>query len=218
MPQTREVAWPVTVERLVTLEQLPHLAVAQPIGKADRAAIDNAIADMGLEGFRHRAATTLSGGELARAPIARTLAQDTPLVMAGAALSPMAAPATVSCQSSWPSPGSGRGAGPRRWSRRYAQKDAAKRRLIAQWGSAVHRAIARRKAYPHGTRASGTARIRLTLTGAGQLTALGVASSSGDAALDRAALDAVRAARYPAAPKALGAGPHSFTVPLSFQP
>jgi protein TonB len=94
----------------------------------------------------------------------------------------------------------------------------ATRQLMAQWGSGVHRAIARRKAYPHGTRASGTARIRLTLTGDGQLAALGVASSSGDAALDRAALDAVRAARYPAAPKALGAGPHSFTVPLSFQP
>jgi protein TonB len=95
---------------------------------------------------------------------------------------------------------------------------AARRQLMAQWGSGVHRAIARRKAYPRGTRASGTARIRLTLTDAGQLTALGVARSSGDAALDRAALDAVRAARYPAAPEELGAGPHSFTVPLSFQP
>jgi len=33
---------------------------------------------------------------------------------------------------------------------------------------------------------SDTARIRLTLTGDGQLTTLGVGSSSGDAALDRA--------------------------------
>ncbi|WP_412509421.1 TonB family protein, partial [Roseovarius sp. SYSU LYC5161] len=52
----------------------------------------------------------------------------------------------------------------------------------------------------------------------GQLRALGVASSSGDARLDRAARAAVRAARYPAAPEALGTGPHSFTVPLSFEP
>jgi protein TonB len=92
------------------------------------------------------------------------------------------------------------------------------RRLMAQWGSGVHRAIERRKAYPRGTRASGTARIRLTLSGDGQLRALGVASSSGDARLDRAARAAVRAARYPAAPEALGTGPHSFTVPLSFEP
>ena len=82
MPQAREVAWPVSVERLVTLGRLPHVGAGQPIGPGDRAAIDSAIADMGLEGFRHRAATTLSGGELARVLIARTLAQDTPLVMA----------------------------------------------------------------------------------------------------------------------------------------
>jgi len=84
MPQAREVAWPVSVERRVILGRLPNLAAGQPVGMADRAAIDSAIADMGLEGFRHRAATTLSGGELARALIARTLAQRTPLVMADA--------------------------------------------------------------------------------------------------------------------------------------
>ena len=82
MPQAREVAWPVSVERLVSLGRLPHLGAGQPIGRTDRAAIDGAIADMGLEDFRHRTATDLSGGELARVLIARTLAQDTPLVLA----------------------------------------------------------------------------------------------------------------------------------------
>ncbi|WP_084863240.1 ABC transporter ATP-binding protein [Salibaculum halophilum] len=82
MPQTREVAWPVSVERLITLGRLPHLGAGQAMRPADRAAIDSAIADMGLEAFRHRTATDLSGGELARVLIARTLAQDTPLVMA----------------------------------------------------------------------------------------------------------------------------------------
>jgi iron complex transport system ATP-binding protein len=82
MPQAREVAWPVSVERLISLGRLPHLAAGQAIGAADRAAIDGAIADMGLEPFRHRTATNLSGGELARVLIARTLAQDTPLVLA----------------------------------------------------------------------------------------------------------------------------------------
>lgn len=91
-------------------------------------------------------------------------------------------------------------------------------RLMAQWGSGVQRAIERRKRYPRGTHASGTVRLRLTLNGAGQLTGIGLAASSGHAALDQAAIAAVRAARYPAAPEALGPGPHAFTVPLSFRP
>jgi protein TonB len=91
-------------------------------------------------------------------------------------------------------------------------------RLMAQWGSGVQRAIERRKRYPRGTRASGTVRLRLTLNGAGQLTGIGLAASSGHTALDQAAMAAVRAARYPAAPEALGPGPHAFTVPLSFRP
>ncbi|PWG17254.1 energy transducer TonB family protein [Salibaculum griseiflavum] len=91
-------------------------------------------------------------------------------------------------------------------------------RLMAQWGSGVQRAIERRKRYPRGTRASGTVRLRLTLNGAGQLTGIGLAASSGHTALDQAAMAAVRAARYPAAPEPLGPGPHAFTVPLSFRP
>jgi len=114
--------------------------------------------------------------------------------------------------------GSGETAGPAATQVSQGPDRATSRRLMAQWGSGVHRAIERRKSYPRGTRASGTVRVRLTLTGAGRLTALGVASSSGDANLDNAALDAVRAARYPSAPDALGTGPHSFTVPLSYQP
>jgi len=69
-------------------------------------------------------------------------------------------------------------------------------------------AMGQRRAQRHRARqglpeppVSDTARIRLTLTGDGQLTPLGVASSSGDAALDRA-----------------GAGPHSYPVPLSPRP
>jgi len=79
MPQSREIAWPVSVEALVTLGRMPH---GQRGTVADRAAVDAAIARMGLEPFRHRTATRLSGGEQARALIARALAQDTPLLMA----------------------------------------------------------------------------------------------------------------------------------------
>lgn len=79
MPQSREIAWPVTVEALVTLGRMPH---GQRGTVADRAAVDAAIARMDLDRFRTRTATRLSGGEQARALIARALAQETPLLMA----------------------------------------------------------------------------------------------------------------------------------------
>lgn len=82
LPQDRRIAWPVSVERLVALGRIPHLPTGARLAEADRAAVDAAIAQMGLEGDRHRAATNLSGGEQARVLIARVLAQETPLVMA----------------------------------------------------------------------------------------------------------------------------------------
>jgi len=82
LPQMREIAWPVTVETLVTLGRVPHLAAGQRPQDKDRAAIAQAIATMGLSGFEHRPATELSGGEQARVLIARALAQDTHLILA----------------------------------------------------------------------------------------------------------------------------------------
>ncbi len=82
MPQSREIAWPVSVETLVMLGRVPHLGAGQRATEADRAAVESAITQMGLGPLRHRAATRLSGGEAARALIARALAQETPLLMA----------------------------------------------------------------------------------------------------------------------------------------
>ncbi|MBP7003268.1 ABC transporter ATP-binding protein [Amaricoccus sp.] len=78
LPQEREVAWPVTVATLVGLGRLPHRAGAA----ADQAAVARAIAAMDLGGFEQRPATELSGGERARALIARALAQEAPLLLA----------------------------------------------------------------------------------------------------------------------------------------
>ncbi len=78
MPQTREIAWPVSVETVVGLGRLPHRDTAA----GDRAHVDAAIAQMNLGPLRHRAATRLSGGEQARVLIARALAQETPLLLA----------------------------------------------------------------------------------------------------------------------------------------
>lgn len=79
LPQAREIAWPVTVETLVTLGRVPH---GTGVTDSDRAAIDRALARMDLTSFRQRTATRLSGGEQARVLLARALAQETPFVLA----------------------------------------------------------------------------------------------------------------------------------------
>jgi iron complex transport system ATP-binding protein len=68
LPQTPEVAWDVTVETLVALGRLPWPGA--PGGEA----IEAAIAAMDLEHLRARRVSRLSGGERARALLARVLA------------------------------------------------------------------------------------------------------------------------------------------------
>ena len=70
VPQAREIAWPVSVETLVSL------------GRTTPASVAHALARLDLDGFRHRPARELSGGEQARVLLARALAQDTPLLVA----------------------------------------------------------------------------------------------------------------------------------------
>lgn len=82
MPQSREIAWPVSVETVVMLGRTPHLAPMQSTGTDDREQVATALAQMELSDMRHRTATRLSGGEQARVLIARALAQDTPLLLA----------------------------------------------------------------------------------------------------------------------------------------
>jgi len=82
MPQTRDIAWPVTVETLVMLGRIPHMASGQRPTEEDRAKVNEALSSMDLNGFVNRTATRLSGGEQARVLIARALAQDTPLILA----------------------------------------------------------------------------------------------------------------------------------------
>lgn len=82
LPQSREIVWPIDVETLVMLGRIPHMSGGQRATAEDQKLVDEAIATMGLESFRQRNATQLSGGEQARVLIARALAQDTPLIMA----------------------------------------------------------------------------------------------------------------------------------------
>lgn len=70
LPQMREIAWPMPVDRVVAL------------GNDDPAAVERAIVRMELQPLRHRRADALSGGEEARVLIARALAQEVPLLLA----------------------------------------------------------------------------------------------------------------------------------------
>jgi len=67
LPQSADVAWDVAVENLVALGRLPH----RDRGEAE---IEAAIAALSLEELRHRPVSRLSGGERARALLARVLA------------------------------------------------------------------------------------------------------------------------------------------------
>lgn len=82
LPQERELGWPLPVEALVTLGRAPHRAPGAPLTNADRRAVQGAMAAMEVAALAERRSTELSGGERARALIARALAQETPLLLA----------------------------------------------------------------------------------------------------------------------------------------
>jgi iron complex transport system ATP-binding protein len=82
LPQGQTVHWPLTVERLVSLGRLPHLAPFSAIAAADRAAIERAMERAEILPLRDRPVTELSGGERARALIARALAVEAPALIA----------------------------------------------------------------------------------------------------------------------------------------
>ena len=73
LPQTPRAEWPIAVERLVALGLLPHLPAFGPLPQAFRLRLDQALAAFNLLDRRGQPATTLSGGELARAMLARAL-------------------------------------------------------------------------------------------------------------------------------------------------
>jgi iron complex transport system ATP-binding protein len=73
LPQTPEVAWAVDVETLVGLGRTPHSG-ARGLSDVDHAAVHAALARTRMTGLAHRDVLTLSGGERARALLARVLA------------------------------------------------------------------------------------------------------------------------------------------------
>lgn len=76
LPQGARAEWPISVERLVMLGLTPSLPAFGGLPEACRPALDRAIAACDLEARRDQPVTTLSGGELGRAMLARALVGD----------------------------------------------------------------------------------------------------------------------------------------------
>ncbi len=73
LPQNPRCEWPIAVERLVALGLTPTLPVFGGLPPGFAARIDAALDACDLKTRRHQSVTTLSGGELARAMLARAL-------------------------------------------------------------------------------------------------------------------------------------------------
>ena len=89
--------------------------------------------------------------------------------------------------------------------------------LKADWGAKVRARINRKVALPADS-TPGTVKVRLEIAASGKLLAVGIAQSSGQPALDAAALKAVKsAAPFARAPKGLGEPSYSFSLPITFK-
>ncbi|CAO3381919.1 energy transducer TonB family protein [Azospirillum argentinense] len=125
-----------------------------------------------------------------------------------AAPKPPAAPAAV------PSPSPTTETGPGRAS---AEPVSASRGAVVDYGAQVWAWIGRHK--PEKVVGGGQVTVKLTLGTAGEVLDAAILTSSGDAALDRAALAAVRkASPFPAPPPDLTAEDRVFSVPFLFRP
>jgi iron complex transport system ATP-binding protein len=82
LPQNPRCEWPISVERLVALGLIPTLPAFGGLAPDTQARIGRAIHGCDLDDHRDQAVTTLSGGELARAMLARALVGDPQVLIA----------------------------------------------------------------------------------------------------------------------------------------
>ena len=73
LPQNPICEWPLSVERLVALGLTAHLPALGPLPEVFQGAVDQALTDHDLAMRKDQTVTTLSGGELSRAMLARAL-------------------------------------------------------------------------------------------------------------------------------------------------
>ena len=90
---------------------------------------------------------------------------------------------------------------------------------LSKWGASIRSRIERRKSYPTAAgRASGSVGLALRVGRDGTLQSASINRSSGNAALDAAALAAVRkAGKFPAAPTELTKPSYAFSISVTFR-
>jgi cobalamin transport system ATP-binding protein len=81
VPQRAEFAFDYTAEEVVAMGRIPHLGVLGIEGRADRAAIEEALQRTGIGALRGRSVHELSGGEVQLTLIARALAQQARILL-----------------------------------------------------------------------------------------------------------------------------------------
>ncbi|MBF9033992.1 manganese/iron ABC transporter ATP-binding protein [Rhodobacterales bacterium HKCCE2091] len=83
VPQAEEVDWdfPVLVEDVVMMGRYGHMGLMRRAKASDRAAVDAALARVGMTEFRRRQIGELSGGQRKRVFLARALAQDGQVIL-----------------------------------------------------------------------------------------------------------------------------------------
>lgn len=81
LPQRPQSIWPIRVEQLVALGRFAHGAAPDRLNTVDQAAVDAALGACALTLMRARRMDELSGGEKARAHLARALAQRASLLV-----------------------------------------------------------------------------------------------------------------------------------------
>lgn len=88
--------------------------------------------------------------------------------------------------------------------------------LMSQWGGQIRSCISRRASAPRGVREGGRVTLNLSVSRSGSIQEVGIAGSSGIAALDQAAVQAAqRAGRCPRAPAELMDASYSFQLPIN---
>jgi len=81
VPQEVGLRFALTVREVVAMGRNPHLGRFEPEGQRDLDTVARALAATGTEGLAERAVDTLSGGERQRVLIARSIAQETPVLL-----------------------------------------------------------------------------------------------------------------------------------------
>lgn len=83
VPQSEEVDWafPVLVEDVVMMGRYGHMGFLRRPAPADHAAVDQALARVNMQDYRHRQIGELSGGQRKRVFLARALAQDGQVIL-----------------------------------------------------------------------------------------------------------------------------------------